>query len=201
MVAAWVSGCLADISARMKDHQLQLNLAKTELIVFPATPSLQQTFTIRLGLSTITPIKFRQKSWSNLWWPADLQRPHCKAGIIMQVFAAQHHVISRLDYGNALLSFLSLIVSLHYGLRLSSSSKHWCLHTEQPQAPHSTVSPHYESTSPPEAWSVSEQRLKVPSQKGTTCLSRTFLNIMSTCVIYLFRMNRFLCSSFVSHFG
>ncbi len=24
------------------------------------------------------PINFGQKSWCNLWWPADLQRPHCK---------------------------------------------------------------------------------------------------------------------------
>ncbi|KAI2645978.1 hypothetical protein H4Q32_025341 [Labeo rohita] len=32
-VAARISGCLADISAWMKEHHLQLNLAKTELIV------------------------------------------------------------------------------------------------------------------------------------------------------------------------
>ncbi|XP_058633703.1 protein CutA homolog isoform X2 [Onychostoma macrolepis] len=34
-VAARISGCLADISAWMKEHHLQLNLAKTELLVFP----------------------------------------------------------------------------------------------------------------------------------------------------------------------
>ncbi len=54
-VAAWVSGCLVDISAWMKEHHLQLNLAKTELLVFPATPTLQHDFTIQLGSSTITP--------------------------------------------------------------------------------------------------------------------------------------------------
>ncbi len=54
-VAAWISGCLADISAWMKEHHLQLNLAKTELLVFPATPTLQHDFTIQLGSSTITP--------------------------------------------------------------------------------------------------------------------------------------------------
>ncbi len=54
MVAAWISGCLADISAWMKEHHLQLNLAKTELLVFPATPTLQHDFTIQLGSSTIT---------------------------------------------------------------------------------------------------------------------------------------------------
>ncbi len=54
MVAARISGCL-DISAWMKEHHLQLNLAKTEIIVFPATPSLQHDFTIQLGSSIITP--------------------------------------------------------------------------------------------------------------------------------------------------
>ncbi len=38
-VAARISGCLADISAWMKEHHLQLNLAKTELLVFSATNS------------------------------------------------------------------------------------------------------------------------------------------------------------------
>ncbi len=49
MVAAWISGCLADISAWMKEHHLQLNLAKTELLVFPATPTLQHDFMVQLG--------------------------------------------------------------------------------------------------------------------------------------------------------
>ncbi len=54
-VAAQISGCLADISAWMKEHHLQLNLAKTELLVFPATLTLQHDFTIQLGSYTITP--------------------------------------------------------------------------------------------------------------------------------------------------
>ncbi len=54
MVAARLSGCLADISAWMKEHHLQLNLAKTELLVFPATPTLQHDFTIQLGSATST---------------------------------------------------------------------------------------------------------------------------------------------------
>ncbi len=54
-VAARISGCLADVSAWMKEHHLQLNLAKTELLVFPSTPTLQHDFTIQLGSSTITP--------------------------------------------------------------------------------------------------------------------------------------------------
>ncbi len=58
-VAARISGCLADISAWMKENHLQLNLAKTELLVFPATPTLQHDFTIQLGSSTITPTSVR----------------------------------------------------------------------------------------------------------------------------------------------
>ncbi len=54
-VAARISGCLADISAWMKENLLQLNLAKTDLLVFPAPPALQHDFTIQLGSSTITP--------------------------------------------------------------------------------------------------------------------------------------------------
>ncbi len=36
------------------------------------------------------PIKFSQKSWCNLRWPADLQRPHSKDCLILQVCTAQH---------------------------------------------------------------------------------------------------------------
>ncbi len=88
---AWISGCLADISAWMKEHHLQLNLAKTELLVVPATPTLQHDFSIQLGTSIITPsTTVFQKSWCNLWWPAYLQRAHCKDCSILQVCATQH---------------------------------------------------------------------------------------------------------------
>ncbi len=36
------------------------------------------------------PISFGQKSWCNLWWPADLQRAHCKDCSILQVCTSQH---------------------------------------------------------------------------------------------------------------
>ncbi len=40
-------------------------------------------------------------------------------------------------------------------LQLASSSRHWCLHTEQPQAQHMPTSIHWwQSTSPPEAWEL-----------------------------------------------
>ncbi len=89
-VAARISGCLVDISAWMKEHHLQLNLAKTELLVFPATPTLQHDFTIQLGSSTITPSALVRKSWCDLRWPADLQRAHCKDCSILQVCIAQY---------------------------------------------------------------------------------------------------------------
>ncbi len=41
----------------MKDHHLQLNLAKTELLVVSANPSFHHNFTFQLGSSTITPSK------------------------------------------------------------------------------------------------------------------------------------------------
>ncbi len=41
--------------ARMKEHHLQLNLAKTELLFVPATPTPQHDFSIQLGTSIITP--------------------------------------------------------------------------------------------------------------------------------------------------
>ncbi len=41
----------------MKDHHLQLNLAKTELLVVSAIPSFHHNFNFQLGSSTLTPSK------------------------------------------------------------------------------------------------------------------------------------------------
>ncbi len=127
-VAARISGCLADISAWMKEHHLtaqeQLNLAKTELLVFPATPNLQHDFTIQLGSSTITP----SASVRNLGVIFDGQltfKEHiaktarsCRFALQnirkIRPFLTEHAaqrlvqalVISRLDYCNALLAGL-----------------------------------------------------------------------------------------------
>ncbi len=119
-----ISGCLADISAWMKEHHLQLNLAKTELLVFPATPTLQHDFTIQLGSSTITP----SASVRNLGVIFDDQltfKEHiaktarsCRFALHnirkIRPFLTEHAaqllvqalVISRLDYCNALLAGL-----------------------------------------------------------------------------------------------
>ncbi len=123
-VAARISGCLADTSAWMKEHHLQLNLTKTELLDFPATPTLQYDFTIQLGSSTITP----SASVINLGVIFDDQltfKEHiaktarsCRFALhnirkirpFLTEHAAQLHVqalvISRLDYCNALLAGL-----------------------------------------------------------------------------------------------
>ncbi len=123
-IAAWISGFLTDNSAWMKEHHLQLNLAKTELLVFPATPTLQHDFTIQLGSSTITP----SSSVRNLGVIFDDQltfKDHIaktarscrfvlhnirKIRPFLTLLAAQllvqALVISRLDYCNALLAGL-----------------------------------------------------------------------------------------------
>ncbi|XP_073714037.1 uncharacterized protein [Misgurnus anguillicaudatus] len=54
-VSTRISACLRDISLWMKDHHLQLNLAKTELLVISSEPKIQHNLSILLGSSTITP--------------------------------------------------------------------------------------------------------------------------------------------------
>ncbi len=50
---------------------------------------------------------------------------------------------------------LSLSPCTGYQLQLASSSRHWCLHIEQPQDQHPPTSTHYyESSSPPEVWDL-----------------------------------------------
>ncbi len=61
-----------------------------------------------------------------------------------------------------------------YQWQLASSSRHWCLHTERPQAQnyfHSLLRIYIPSRS---LRSASERRLVVPSQRGSKSLSRTF---------------------------
>ncbi len=56
-IAARISACLTNSSCWMKDHHLQLNLAKTELLMVSANPSFHHKFTFQLGSSAITPSK------------------------------------------------------------------------------------------------------------------------------------------------
>ncbi len=125
----------------MKEHHLQLNLAKTELLVFPATPILQHDLTIQLGSSTIT----SSASVRNLGLIFDDQltfKEHiakttrsCSFALHnirkIRPFLTEHAaqilvqalVISRLDYSNALLAVFKepkrahvtpLFISLHW---------------------------------------------------------------------------------------
>ncbi len=60
-VAVHIEACLTDISGWMKDHHLQLNLAKTERLVFSANQELHHNFSIQLGSATITPSRTTRK--------------------------------------------------------------------------------------------------------------------------------------------
>ncbi len=109
---AFSNHCYADdtqlyLSFRPDDH-LQLNLARTELLVFPATPTLQHDFTIQLGLSTITPSSIRTLG---VHFDDQLTFKVHIAKIAKSRRFALHNirkalVISRLDYCNALLAGL-----------------------------------------------------------------------------------------------
>ncbi len=119
-----IAACLSDISSWMMDHHLQLNLAKTELLVFSANPSLHHNFSIQLGSSTITP----SRTARNLGVVSDDQlsfTDHIATAARSCRFAlynirkirpflseqaaqllVQALVLSRLDYCNALLAGL-----------------------------------------------------------------------------------------------
>ncbi len=123
-VSARISGCLSDISAWMKEHHLQLNLAKTELLVFSATPTLQHDFTIQIDSATITPsssvrnlgvifndqLTFKYHIAKTARSSRFALHKIRKIRPFLTQHAAQHLVqalvISRLDYCNALLAGL-----------------------------------------------------------------------------------------------
>ncbi|XP_051501623.1 uncharacterized protein LOC127410406 [Myxocyprinus asiaticus] len=123
-VTARISACLADISAWMKEHHLQLNPAKTELLVFPANPAVEHNITVQLGATTVTP----SKSVRNLGVTIDNSlnfKDHisktarsCRFTLYnirkIRPFLSEHAtqllvqslIITRLDYGNALIAGL-----------------------------------------------------------------------------------------------
>ncbi|XP_071374645.1 uncharacterized protein, partial [Centroberyx affinis] len=116
--------CLADISAWMKERHLQLNLSKTELLVIPASPSIQQQISIQLESTELIPTK----SARNLGVMIDDQltfKEHvtsvtrsCRFALYnirkIRPYLSEHAaqllvqalVISRLDYCNSLLAGL-----------------------------------------------------------------------------------------------
>ena len=54
-ISAMISACLRNISIWMKDHHLQLNLAKTELLVFPAKQSISNHINVQLDSLSLSP--------------------------------------------------------------------------------------------------------------------------------------------------
>ncbi len=123
-IAARISACLADISCWMKDHHLQLNLAKTELLVVSANPSFHHNFTFQLGSSTITPSKTARNLGAviddklNFTDHITKIAQSCRFALYnirkIRPFLSEHAtqllvqalVLSRLDYCNALLAGL-----------------------------------------------------------------------------------------------
>ncbi|XP_067234081.1 uncharacterized protein, partial [Chanodichthys erythropterus] len=123
-VAGRITACLTAISAWMKDHHLQLNLAKTELLVIGANPTLHHNLSVQLGSSTITP----SRTARNLGVVMDdgltftdhvaATTRSCRFALYnirkIRPFLSEHStqilvqalVLSRLDYCNALLAGL-----------------------------------------------------------------------------------------------
>ncbi len=123
-IAARISASLADISCWMKDHHLQLNLAKTELLVVSENPLFHHNFTFYLGSSTITPSKTARNLGvvidDKLNFSDHITKTarSCRFALYnikkIRPFLSEHAtqllvqalVLSRLDYCNALLAGL-----------------------------------------------------------------------------------------------
>ncbi len=116
-----VSACLTDISFWKKHHHLQLNLAKTELLVVPANPSFHHNFTFQLGTSTIAPSKtasfviddklnfsdhITKTAWSCRFALLNIKRIRSFLLKHSSQLLVQTLVQCRLDYCNALLAGL-----------------------------------------------------------------------------------------------
>ncbi|KAK2899414.1 hypothetical protein Q8A73_012543 [Channa argus] len=54
-VSSRISACLSDISAWMSERHLQLNLSKTEVLVFPARTLMKHNIRINIGSTVIVP--------------------------------------------------------------------------------------------------------------------------------------------------
>ncbi len=108
----------------MKNHHLQLNLAKTELLVVSTNPSFHHNFTFQLGLFTITPSKTARNLGvvidDKLNFSDHITKTarSCRFALYnikkIRPFLSEHAtqllvqalVLSRLDYCNALLAGL-----------------------------------------------------------------------------------------------
>ncbi len=123
-IATRISACLTGISCWMMDHYLQLNLAKTELLVVSTNPSFHPNFTFQLGSSTITSSKTARNLGvvidDKLNFSDHITKPaqSCRFALYnikkIRPFLSEHAtqlrvqalVLSRLDYCNVLLGGL-----------------------------------------------------------------------------------------------
>ncbi len=96
------------------------------------------------------PLSFLGQTTAMLFW-LDF---HQTQSNLYKWFRMQRHDWSSTSPKEPMLH-LSLSPCTGYQLQLASSSRHWCLHIEQPQAQHPPTSTHYyEFTSPPEVWDL-----------------------------------------------
>ncbi len=149
-----------DISAWMKEHHLQLNLAKTELLVFPATSTLQHDFTIQLGSSTISPSS-SVRNLGVIFYDQLTFKDHiaktarsCRFALhnIRQIrpFLTEHAaqllvqalIISRLDYCNALLAGLPSSMIKPLQMIQNAAARHdWSSKSQKEPMLHLSLSP------------------------------------------------------------
>ncbi|KAF4081256.1 hypothetical protein AMELA_G00159310 [Ameiurus melas] len=123
-LSARISSCLLDILVWMKEQHLKLNLGKSELLVIPAYPSINQNFTVQLGSLTLMPtrtarnlgvilddgltftdhISATARSCRFILYKIKKIRPYLNKQATQ--ILVQALVISKLDYCNSLLSGL-----------------------------------------------------------------------------------------------
>ncbi len=97
-VAARISGCLADISEVDESTSPTAQPGKDRASCLPCPSNSITWFYHPDRFFYNYPIKLSQKSWCNLWWTADLQRPHCKDCSILPVCITQHQKYHPLPY-------------------------------------------------------------------------------------------------------
>ncbi len=208
----------------MKDHHLQLSLAKTELLVVSTNPSLHHNFTFQLGSSTITPSKtarnlgvviddklnfsdhIAKTAWSCRFALYNIRKTRPFLSEHATQLLVQALVLFSLDYCNALLAGLPassikplqliqnatarlifnkpkrthvtpLFINLHWqaiAARIKFKALMFAYKTTTGSAPlylNLVLQTYVPSRS---LRSASEQRIIVPSQRGTKSLSLTF---------------------------
>uniref|UniRef100_A0AAY4AM17 Reverse transcriptase domain-containing protein n=2 Tax=Denticeps clupeoides TaxID=299321 RepID=A0AAY4AM17_9TELE len=126
-IATKISACLSDISAWMSERHLQLNLSKTEILIFPGNNSPQQNLSIQIGSLLLTPTASAKSL--GVWIDNKLSLNHHVAAISrscrftlynirkIRPFLSQQAtqllvqamVISKLDYCNSLLAGASAV--------------------------------------------------------------------------------------------